>query len=328
MKSGIKYVVTGGLAIDHVISATGQKCTSSFGGNAAYGSAGIRIWNQDADTIGILSRCGEDFPKEWLLAIEECGIDTTGVKKIAGRHLLSGGWIYDEDGNRDETIHNDMFDDLKEDFPSNDPVLADQAQLLFKPDAEDIPEAYKGAEAVFVAPAYFEQQLAMARRFRELGAKYIIADPGIWYMEPEFEDRLRALLECVDAFLPSQVEVASLWGDITAEDAAVKLGELGARIAVVKVGKDGCVLYEADKRRLLQIPCCLTDAKDPTGAGDSFCGGFLAGLVQTGDALEAALRGTVASSFIVEGFGASYTYGVSREEAALRLEKLRKRGGF
>lgn len=327
MKSNIRYVVAGGLAIDHVISFEGRKCASSFGGNAAYGSAGIRIWDY-ADSIGIMARYGEDFPKEWIREIAECKFNTNGIRQIEGRHLLSGGWIYDEAGNRDETIHSDLFDGLKEDFPSNDPLLADRAQLWFKPDSEDIPEEYEQAEAVLVAPAYYEKQFSVVRKFRDLGAKYIIVDPGIWYMNRDSEEKIRDLLNYADAFLPSQVEVAGLWGDISPDNAARKLGNMGARIAVVKTGKDGCVVYETAKNKLWHVPCYLTEAKDPTGAGDSFCGGFLAGLLRTGDALEAALYGTVAASFIVEGFGAGYTYGVKPEEARKRQEILRKTGGF
>lgn len=71
MKSKIKYVVAGGLGIDHVISSNGKKQSSQFGGNAAYGSAGIHIWEKTPGVIGILSRYGYDFPEKW---IQEMGI--------------------------------------------------------------------------------------------------------------------------------------------------------------------------------------------------------------------------------------------------------------
>jgi ribokinase len=131
-----------------------------------------------------------------------------------------------------------------------------------------------------------------------------------------------SVLSRISALLPSKAEVSAFFdGDFTLT-MVTTLVDLGAPLVVVKLGRDGCAVLQAGGR-IVELPTCATKVSDPTGAGDAFCGGFLVGLTDCGDPVEAALRGTVSASFAVEGFGLSRLLSVDPAEARDRLRELR-----
>ncbi len=312
----MEYVVIGGLSVDHVVNAGGERMSSQFGGNAAYGSAGLRLWTGPG-RIGIVARMGEDYPREWIRKIQEAGIDIQGVRTVPGPHGLVGGFVYNSRGDRPDYID---LDESGEGYVPQDPQEVMRVQRAFGPDSGDIPAAWGEAKAIFLAPRLLEKQLDCARFFRRAGeGKRIVLDPMAFYMTMDRKAELRELFSTVDAVMPSETEMRALFGDLPPEEAARRLGELGAGIVVIKLGREGCLVYQRDNGPALRLPVCPVEARDPTGAGDSFCGGFLAGLAATGDPVLAAAWGTVSSSFVISGFGVDYTYPVTQGEARKRL---------
>ena len=101
------------------------------------------------------------------------------------------------------------------------------------------------------------------------------------------------------------------------------LGGYGCELVVIKRGAQGQWLYDAMGKHRWEIPAYSSRMADPTGAGDAFCGGFLAGYRETYDPLEAALHGNVSASLKVEGSGAFYPLDVMPGLAQARLEVLR-----
>jgi ribokinase len=122
--------------------------------------------------------------------------------------------------------------------------------------------------------------------------------------------------------LPSEQEITEYFGPISAQEGARRLLQLGARVVVVKRGAHGSLLHQAKEQHWRQVPVYPSSAVDTTGAGDAYCGGFLVGLTETGDLLQAALYGTVSASFIIEGFGALHSRLVTRADAEERLARL------
>jgi ribokinase len=133
------------------------------------------------------------------------------------------------------------------------------------------------------------------------------------------------ILKQVAAFLPSEMETRAFFpqlsGDLWA--AAEAFGALGCGCVVLKLGAQGQYVYERASGRKWHVPAYPARLVDVTGAGDSYCGGFLVGLDQTGDPLEAALRGSVTASLVVEGVGALYALDQPRQLLAERLAQLR-----
>lgn len=134
----------------------------------------------------------------------------------------------------------------------------------------------------------------------------------------------RDLLNSVDAFLPSEEDVVRMCPGESVAVAADHLQRNGARQVIVKLGGAGCYVLDGDGDAW-EVPAYQVDAVDLTGAGDAFCGGFLVGIRETGDALWAALYGSVSASFIVEHSSAAGALGVDRGLAEARLEALATR---
>lgn len=133
------------------------------------------------------------------------------------------------------------------------------------------------------------------------------------------------MLAQVDFFLPSRLEASQLYGADDPEHTAPALARLGPQVVVIKLGRDGSLVHERAADRLTHVPIYVVDAPDPTGAGDSYCGGFLAGYLLTHDAVRAAQHGTVSASYVVEAIGALATATPSPAESRARLADLEAR---
>jgi sugar/nucleoside kinase (ribokinase family) len=144
-------------------------------------------------------------------------------------------------------------------------------------------------------------------------------------MRPAHLDELRTLMQSVTAFLPNQDEVRSLlWGRTNdLWEMAEAIADLGCEIVVIKCGARGQLLYEAPSRKRWEVPAYPARVADPSGAGDAFCGGFLAGYRRTYDPLQAVMYGNVSASLTVEGSGPFYALSVLHGLADARLKVLR-----
>jgi len=153
----------------------------------------------------------------------------------------------------------------------------------------------------------------------------VTLDPEPAYMTPDFLRDLRELLNGLTAFLPSEDELRSLFWGKTNDlwEMAEALGSYGCELVVIKQGGQGQMLYDAMGKHRWEIPAYPSRMADPTGAGDAFCGGFLAGYRESYEPLDAALYGNVSASLTVEGSGPFYPLEVMPGLAQARLEALR-----
>jgi ribokinase len=128
--------------------------------------------------------------------------------------------------------------------------------------------------------------------------------------------------------MPSDQEVENLFpGDtMQMEDCARWFAERGPRLVLIKLGSDGCYLYERGAKghaKQWHVPALPVNAMDVTGAGDTFCGGFMADFVRHADPTRAAVTGTVAASFCIEDYGALHVLEAKPHEADHRAAFLR-----
>ena len=152
----------------------------------------------------------------------------------------------------------------------------------------------------------------------------VMIDPGPGYMNGNFINDLRSLLQGITAFLPSEEEIRALFWGRTNDlwEMAETLGSYGVEIVVIKRGGQGQYIYDHDSRKKWDVPAYPGRLVDPTGAGDAFCGGFLAGYIATFDPLQAALHGNVSASLSIEGSGAFYALEALPGLAQARLQSL------
>jgi sugar/nucleoside kinase (ribokinase family) len=141
---------------------------------------------------------------------------------------------------------------------------------------------------------------------------------------PAFLQDLRALLGSVTAFLPSEEELRALFWGQTYDlwEMILAVGSYGCEFVVVKRGAAGQAVYDVKGRHRWEIPAYPARPADPTGVGDAFAGGFLAGYKKTYDPLQATLHGNVSASLKIEGSGAFYPLSVLEGLAEARLGML------
>jgi ribokinase len=318
------------MRVDYLITPDGQARLREMGGNALYAAVGARVWSGQ---VGLLARVGENYPAGWMEALKQHGLDVTGIRIVPGEQDMRTFYAYLDPRTRIDTDPTSRFrriglplpDDLR-DYVHSTPGQDDPDHyepLAVQP--EDWPSAYDGACALHLSPISIRTHTNLPLRARQAGLMQITIDPGERYMVPRLRTHIEALLaDGVEAFLPSEQEIRSLLGNINLWDAAVGFARHGPRIVIIKAGDRGALVYERGSNRRTRVPPYPAHVVDTTGAGDSFCGGFMVGLATTHDAVRAAMLGTVSASFTIEGYGALYALRASQAEAQKRLLYLER----
>ncbi len=338
-------IVCGGLRIDFVISADGQARLNQPGGNAVYAAVGARLAPFD-DEVKILARAGENYPQAWLEDLSRRGIGSDLVRRVAGWQDMRTFYAYVDEKTRDDRNPEKHFARIGQPLPSElegythstqdtqneDSPLALRAEDALKAVQGTTAPANVGATAVHLAPGALRSQHELVREFRRRGGRradggrQITVDPGEYDAGGDNAGRLEELCSRVDAFLPSEMEVKLLLESDDLHAAALTFAGWGTSVVVIKCGPDGCLLYEKDLDRFTTIPAYPAQVLDVTGAGDVFSGAFAATLGHGEKPLHAALVGSAAASFAVEGYGALYALDAAhRGQFQERLQWLRER---
>lgn len=301
----VELVTIGYLTLDDLVLRDGRVLRDTLGGGALFSAVGAQLWG---GTVGISACTGRDYPAAYRRRLEAAGLDLAGVRVGPARSLRL--WLLEEDAVRKQQL----------------PKLSSGQLEQMDAGRGALPSAYREARGFHVATSLPAAQALAVRAIRAAAPGTIIS-LDLW-VEPFFDPaayRDPTFLAEVDAFLPSDKEVEALWGGDDLVGVARRLARLGPATVAIKRGERGSLIYDRGRDTFWTVPAVPVRAVDTTGAGDAFCGGFLAGMVATGDPLEAALRGTVSASFAVEEYGAQAGMGADAAEARCRLANLRPR---
>jgi len=322
-------VIAGQLRRQYLLPPEGRPLLDVPGGNLLYAAAGARQW---ADSVSLLARVGENYPHDWLRVCQQKGMDPKGIKIIPGPIDLRTFMVYTDSQNFQRTNPVSHFVRLGLPFPKGllgyqPPVVEQDNRAHTNPDSpklSDIPSDYFMAKAAHLAPLDLLTHSQLAPAFRHAGVSIVTIDPGPGYMNATFLDDLRSLLQGVTAFLPSEDEIRSLFWGRTNDlwEMASTLASFGCEIVVIKRGGRGQYVYERSTGKKWDIPAYPSRLVDPTGAGDVFCGGFLAGYAATFDVLQAVMQGNISASFSIEGSGAFYLFDSMPGLAQARRQSL------
>lgn len=293
-----KLVNLGNVTIDDVVKYDGTTNMGCLGGDVIYASAAARLF---IDDVNMIAPIGFDYPKENLALLSELGMNISGLTvRDVPTHR---NWvIYENDGRRfwvNRTDENNFY--------------------KLSPVYEDIPQNMLNADGYLILAMDLLAQENLVNGLRKSNS-FIVLDPQEDYILGN-EERLMKMIGMVDVFMPSEIEVFRLCGHKDFDRAAEQFHSHGCKKVVIKLGSDGCCLYDAESKTKMKIPCFNTNAVDTTGAGDSFCGGFISAFIKTRDMKEAAIAGTIAASFAVEGFGAQSLIQTTRTQVELRTKK-------
>jgi len=270
-------LVVGSLALDTVETPFG-KVEEAVGGSAVYFSIAASFFT-DVRVVGVV---GRDFPFKYIDKLSDRGIDTKGIKIKDGKTFRWKG-SYDYDLNQAKTIetHLNVFSG-------------------FNP---EMPEEYLDSEYVFLGNIHPELQLQVLSQMKS--AKFIACDTMNYWIEKE-KGKLINVFKKVNMVVINESEVRQLSGESNIIIAAKKIASYGPSAVIIKRGEYGAMLFT--NNRIFLIPGYpLETVFDPTGAGDSFAGGFMGYLSNCMSFNEEVLRqavvvGSVVASFDVEDF--------------------------
>ncbi len=322
-------VLVGQLRRQYLIPPEGRPLLDSPGGNLLYAASGARVW---ADSANLIARVGENYPREWLNLFQKKGLNTDGIKIMAGALDLRTFMVYTDLQTFHQTNPVSHFVRLGLPFPKEllgyqAPAPEQDNRKQPNPDSPrifEIPPEYFQAKAAHLAPLDLMTHSQFAPALRQGGISTVTIDPGPGYMNANYLNDVRSLLQGVTAFLPSEEEIRALfWGRTTdLWEMASALASFGCEIIVIKRGARGQFVFERSSGKKWEIPAYTSHLVDPTGAGDIFCGGFLAGYAETLDPVRAALYGNISASFGIEGSGAFYSLEALPSLARARLLSL------
>jgi len=332
--SAVEFVFVGGLREDYALLSSGEARLHELGGSAVYAAAGAKVWTW---LVGLVARVGANYPAAWLTKLSERGLDIEGVRVLPEAQDTRAFYAYlslEERAESDPARHFARVGlPLPAELagyvaPGSRPLARDKfGPLTARPG--DVPPNYAHAFGFHFAPDEFIVHSTLPVMMRHQGIRYITCDPGQRYMQPNLADPVRHLVRGFDAFLPSEAEARAFFASgpgappVDLWQAAEAFGAMGTKIVVVKSGTRGQLVYDAEAKRKWHVPAYPAKVRDLTGAGDAYCGGFLVGLATTHDPVEAAVRGAVSASIVIEGKGALYALDSTPGLAEARAQALR-----
>lgn len=295
----MSIVVVGSIAFDSIKTPFGQR-EKALGGAANY----FAVTAQFFTTIQMVGVIGEDFPSFHLDYLQRRGVDLLGVERCLGRSFhWQGEYGYDLNEAKTLVTELNVFERFK-------PLL---------------PASFREARSIFLANIDPELQIHVLQQMQ--APKLRALDSMNFWIEQK-PDVLKKAISMVDILFINDAEIRALAGEYNVIKAAKRIAKLGARIIVIKRGEYGSLLCFDNE--LLFVPAFpLEEVFDPTGAGDTFAGGFLGHLDQVmridlSSLKEAMIMGTVMSSFVIENFSFDRMLSLTIPEIEERKEKLRK----
>lgn len=295
----MSILVVGSVAFDSVKTPFGE-AEEVLGGSATYFSTSASYFSG----VKLVAVVGSDFPDEHLDNLKKRGIDISGIKKVPGKTFRWKGY-YDYDLNQAHTLDTQLN------------VFSD-----FDP---SIPDAMAESKYLFLANIDPELQLKVLEQVKN--PRLIACDTMNFWIEGKPEV-LKKLLKRVELFVINEGEAREFSGEASLVRAAKKILALGPKTLIVKRGEYGALMFNGSS--VFSAPAYpLEEIFDPTGAGDSFAGGLMGYLANTGDLSDDNMRraiifGSVMASFNVEAFSMGRLGDLTNEEIRARYNEFKR----
>jgi sugar/nucleoside kinase (ribokinase family) len=297
-----KLVIVGTVAFDAIETPFG-KTDKILGGAATY--IGLSASNFDVDSA-VVSVVGGDFPKEYLDLLSNKNVNIDGIEIVEDGKTFFWSGKYHNDMNSRDTLVTEL--NVLEHF---NPV---------------VPDVYKEADVVMLGNLHPMVQQGVLDQMNKK-PKLAILDTMNFWMDIALDD-LHAVIKNVDVITINDEEARQLTGEYSLVVAARKIHEMGPKYVVIKKGEHGALLFN-DGHMFYAPALPLEEVFDPTGAGDTFAGGFAGYLAKTEDysfenMKNAVIYGSTLASFCVEKFGTERMQSLSKGDIEHRLKDFKK----
>ena len=296
-----KLLAVGTVAFDAIETPFG-KTDKILGGSGSY--IGLSASQFGVET-GVVSVVGGDFPASYLEMMNAKGINTDGVEVIKEGKTFFWSGKYHNDMNSRDTLITEL--NVLENF------------------APVVPENFKDAGIVMLGNLHPLTQASVLDQMAEI-PKLVVLDTMNFWMDIALED-LHNVLKRVDVITINDEEARQLSGEYSLVNAAKKIHLMGPKYVVIKKGEHGALLFQEEK--MFYAPALpLAEVFDPTGAGDTFAGGFCGYLAKTEDISfenmkNAIIFGSNLASFCVEKFGTDRMQTLTPDEVKTRLQAFK-----
>lgn len=297
-----KLLIVGTVAFDAIETPFG-KTNKILGGSAPY--IGLSAAQFDVQSA-IVSIVGGDFPVEYLKSLQEYNIDTSSIDVIVDEKTFFWKGRYLKNMNQRETISTDL-----------------NVLTKFKP---NVPDSFKNSDVVVLGNLSPIDQKAVISQISNKDALVILDTMNFW-MDNNL-DELLSVLSDVNVITINEEEARQLTGEYSLIKAAKKIFTMGPENVIIKKGEHGALLFS--KGSMFFAPALpLESVFDPTGAGDTFAGGFAGYLTQSKDfsfenMKRAIIYGSAIASFSVEEFGPERLFKLDKHQLESRLKVFKK----
>jgi sugar/nucleoside kinase (ribokinase family) len=327
----IRYIIAGQLRREYIISPRGRASIDIPGGNVLYTASGLSVWDSG---IGVIAKVGSNYPAEFFEKINKRGLDTRGVFVDSQELDLRLFYGYkDNESKADNASPVSYFANLGMEYPRSllgysAPATDKQISKQTTPatiSLSNVPSDYWEASAIHICPLDFQSHQFVMSTARQSHFNHITIDLSNALMSPAFWDDVPGMISSASALLTTEGKLSNLFQGRSKDiwEMAEGLASRECPILVIKRGMQGQYLYDYTAKTRWSIPAYPSYTADPTGAGDAYNGGFLAGLRNSYTPLEAALQGNISSSLSVEGSGPFYAMDALPGLNQARLENLR-----
>jgi sugar/nucleoside kinase (ribokinase family) len=296
----MSLIIIGTVAFDAIETPFG-KTDKIVGGAATYASLAASYFYKQTKIVAVV---GDDFGKDNIALLEKHGVDTEGLQIKEGEKSFFWSGKYHNDMNSRDTLVTEL--NVLEHF---DPI---------------IPESYQDCEYLMLGNLTPQIQRTVIERLKNR-PKLIVLDTMNFWMDIMMDDLLETI-KLVDVLTINDSEARQLSGEYSLVKAANKILTMGPKYLIIKKGEHGALLFHEDK--IFSAPALpLADVFDPTGAGDTFAGGFIGYLAQVGtvnfnNMKNALIYGSALASFCVEKFGTERLLELDKEAIAARLQQF------
>ena len=295
-----KLVIVGTVAFDAIETPFG-KTDKILGGAATY--IGLSASNFGVDGA-IVSVVGGDFPQEYINMLKDKGMNVDGLEIVKDGKTFFWSGKYHNDMNSRDTLVTEL--NVLENF---NPV---------------VPESYRDSEVVMLGNLHPLVQMGVINQMND--PKLVVLDTMNFWMDCALKE-LKQVIAKVDVITINDEEARQLSGEYSLVNASRIIMEMGPKYVVIKKGEHGALLFHEDE--MFYAPALpLAEVFDPTGAGDTFAGGFTGFLAKTGNysyenMKSAIVYGSALASFCVEKFGTERMTDLSKKEVHQRLQQFK-----
>lgn len=285
----IEFLIYGKIIIDDIRLRSGEIVRGVLGGGGPQGAFGARLWH---DSVGFLSRSGDDIEAQHVRTLEELSIDLSGWIRFDGIPTARSQMLYDE--NEYQAQEDERGGTLLTDTEN-------WFKLLEQP--LSIPEHYQRPKAIHLMTEFHDEAMVQdALRLREAGT-VLSLEPIIDTKSWSNRDQILTLIEQADVVSPDWPSASGIAGSQDPKEVMRYWSKLGAQMVTVRHGHHGSYAWDRNHDVFWHVPAVPVEVVDPTGAGNSYSAGACVGWINSHDARVAATYGGVSARFLVGRVG-------------------------